>query len=453
MRILAPTWIAAVALALGVVGQAPAQNGPYGPSYLAVPAPVGQYGTNPHYPVAQQAPPGYSGPAQAPQPYASHGYAPQPSAPQPYASHAAPPRQLVPAGYYDPADEAYPPPPPPETVYSGPGHFDEALSSPCYEDCDDCFAGFGAHRGMWFGTVGGLILTRDKPNRTWFSAESTNFDNQVLNGQDVTGDWGGGGEVRFGRAFCCGHAIEFTYWTIDPLRDEARVTGSFYNTPIDLRNVTIGTEQADRYIDGSPEHRLWRRNEFHNLELNLIRWPMLTDCQHASVSWLAGARFFRFDESLLFGAVENGFNFGDPANTAYYDVRVVNNLVGFQVGAQANYWFGPRLGLFATPKVGLYGNHIRQRQSLYLGDGTQGFDIRTTKDDISFLAEISVGVNYRITPRWNAYVGYRAVALTGLALADDQVPQFLIDTPEIERIESSGSMILHGAMAGLQFNY
>lgn len=457
MKILAPSLMSAAALLFGVVGSASAQQPAYGPGYFAAPAPVAPYGAPTNYAPVQQgsAPTTY---AQQPGPY-SQVAAQAPAQSQP---------QLLRAGYYDPtAQQAAS-----EVVSEESTVFDEALGSPCYDGCDSCGDGgcgtcdgsayggcYGAPRSRWFGTLGGLIMTRDKPNRTWFSAESTAFENQLLNSQDVVGDWSGGGEVRIGRAFGCGPCgmptcgIEFTYWTLDPMRDEAGVSGSFYNTPINLDGVMIGANPADLYIDGSPEHRLSRRNEFHNLELNLLQWPVMQPNQYFNVSWLAGARFFRFDESLVFGAVRNGFTFGDPAETAYYGVRCENNLVGFQVGAQANCWLGPRLGLFATPKMGIYNNQISQQQVLELGDGTQGFDINTNKNDVAFLGELSVGLNYLITPYCNAYLGYRVVAVSGMALSDDQVPQFLIDTPEMERIESSGSLILHGAMAGVQFNY
>jgi len=314
---------------------------------------------------------------------------------------------------------------------------------------------------LWFGSVYGLVMTRDKPNRTWFSANSTNFDDQLLNGQDVSDDWGGGGGVTFGRAFCgCGDgcsmpALQVSYWGLEPLEDEAVLTGGFYNTPIYLSDNPLGIGFADQYFDGSPEHRLSRRNEVHNIELNILEYPIFNPNRTVNVSWLAGVRFFKFDDGLLFSAVRNGFTYGDPQNTAFYDVDVENNLIGAQLGAYANLWLTDRLSLYATPKFGIYNNYMTQNQSLYLqqANGAPGFDIGAKKNDLSFLAEIDVGVNYRFSRCVTAFVGYRAVAVTGVALADDQVPTFLNDTPEIERIESNGSLILHGATAGLWFNY
>jgi Putative beta barrel porin-7 (BBP7) len=420
MRIFAPLSWAAAACVLGAAASAPAQQGGAMPSYLAVPAPVGQYGL--------------SGP-QAP----SVGY----PLTQSY---------TAPAGYYDPTQAKAP-------AAHIENQYDEALSSECCEACAECCE---PARPLWFGSVYGLVMTRNNPNRTWFSANAANFDDQLLNGQDVSDDWNGGGGVTFGRAFCgsgcggCGGAgIQASYWMLDPLEDEAVLTGGFYNTPIFMSLNPLGVGFADAYFDGSPEHHLARRNEVHNIELNILEYPVFDNNRTFNVSWLAGVRFFKFDDDLLFSAVRNGFTYGDPQNTAFYDVDVENNLIGAQLGAYANLWLTERISLFATPKFGIYNNYMTQDQSLYLlqANGAPGFDIGTKKNDVSFLAEIDVGVNYRFSRCVTAFVGYRAVAVTGVALADDQVPQFLNDVPEIERIESNGSLVLHGATAGLWFNY
>lgn len=422
MRIFAPLSWAAAACVLGAAASAPAQQGGATPSYLAVPAPVGQYG------FAGQQAPAVSCPA-------TQSY-------------------TAPAGYYDPTEQ----PAPPAPTESSSNPYDEALSSECCEACASCCE---PARPLWFGSIYGLVMTRDKPNRTWFSANSANFDDQLLNGQDVADDWGGGGGVTFGRAFCgCGDgcsmpALQVSYWGLEPLEDEAVLTGGFYNTPIYLSDNPLGVGFADAYFDGSPEHRLSRRNEVHNIELNILEYPIFNPNRTVNVSWLAGVRFFKFDDDLLFSAVRNGFTYGDPQNTAFYDVDVENNMIGAQLGAYANLWLTDRLSLYATPKFGIYNNYMTQNQSLYLleANGAPGFDIGAKKNDLSFLAEIDVGVNYRFSRCVTAFIGYRAVAVTGVALADDQVPQFLNDTPEIERIESNGSLILHGATAGLWFNY
>ena len=78
---------------------------------------------------------------------------------------------------------------------------------------------------------------------------------------------------------------------------------------------------------------------------------------------------------------------------------------------------------------------------------------RSRKDDVSFLAELDLGLAYQLTRHWSIYGGYRAVAVTGLALADNQIPFFLVDYPAYADIETNGSLILHGAMFGVLFQF
>ncbi len=63
--------------------------------------------------------------------------------------------------------------------------------------------------------------------------------------------------------------------------------------------------------------------------------------------------------------------FGDDlVNELFYDINVDNHLVGFQVGGQFNSCLTTRMWLQAGSKFGVYGNHIRHRQSLWGGNGS-----------------------------------------------------------------------------------
>jgi hypothetical protein len=50
-------------------------------------------------------------------------------------------------------------------------------------------------------------------------------------------------------------------------------------------------------------------------------------------------------------------------------------------------------------------------------------------------------------------VGYRVVAATGIGLADNQLPQYMVDIPEIANIDHNGQLILHGAFMGITYNF
>jgi hypothetical protein len=372
---------------------------------------------------------------------------------RPYAPGVAVPGYPAPAGSpaYVPAGAS--------GVVGG-SRFQEALENPCVADCAVC-------RPTWYGSVAGLVMSRDNPNRTWVSFQTSNPSNQILNTPEAEVGWQGGFEVRVGRQIGCDHALEGSYWMIVPMHGEASVRSESndISTPIDVGFVTFSGTAASDYFDNAREHRVTRRDEIHNIELSLLHEPLIGDATHDfSMSWMLGARFFRFDEDVTFGSVAGDHEFGEPLYEAYMDSDIANNLIGFQLGARADYHFGRAFKLFAAPKVGIYGNYIDSRFEVYRGDGVNGhgtplggtpfdFPVESNKTDVAMLAQLDLGLEIAISRGWAFFGGYRAVAVSGLALADSQFPMFLVDGPGIADIESNGHMILHGAFAGLQYSF
>ena len=64
-----------------------------------------------------------------------------------------------------------------------------------------------------------------------------------------------------------------------------------------------------------------------------------------------------------------------------------------------------------------------------------------------------VGVQRRFGRYCSLYAGYRVLGISGIALADAQIPPFLIDSPVILDIDTNGSLIVHGGVFGLMWNY
>lgn len=430
-------------LAVIYLPSAQAQQGSFGaPAMLPLPAGMEQS----WYPPADYAP--GSGPyAQAQSYYGS------------MAAPPAPPRGVHTARYeYAPQAEQLPGRPTPDPMfapqaggYDSGDAFADALGSPC-GSCNACNQ--GCCRPMWFGAVGGLVMTRNNPNPVWTSALVNNNFNQVMNTVDANAGWAAGGELRFGRQLCCGQAWELTWWTIAPLTGYA----SYYDpgnllTPIDLFGVNIGGVPATTYFDDADEHRIWRRNTFQNVELNWYSMPLSMPVKPCTLTWLCGLRYFQFNEGLVFGSVEGGYEFGEDGgiHEAYINAQVRNRLFGPQVGVIGNYFVRPRLSLFAVPKFGICANWVHEDFQVYRGDGVNAYTVRENQTLLSFVSQFDVGANWAITPRCSIFGGYRVLIANGVALADNQYPQYLIDTPDIADIKPNGNLILHGAMFGLQF--
>jgi hypothetical protein len=187
-------------------------------------------------------------------------------------------------------------------------------------------------------------------------------------------------------------------------------------------------------------------------------------CQPLNVSWLAGVRYFRFQERWAFSSLRGGGSWATPADVGHLEDDITNSLVGFQVGCDVNYGCHSNLRLFFRPKIGIYNNHIKHTFRAYRGDGELfapaagsgvpgSYPVHSSTDSFSFLTEVDLGVEWQFTPCWSAFAGYRVVAATGIGLADNQIPPYVVDVPEIAAIDRNGQLLLHGAFAGLTFRF
>jgi hypothetical protein len=352
-------------------------------------------------------------------------------------------------------------------------------SGNCWDDggvaCGDdnwlgpwCGAG-GCNNG-WFGSVGGLVMTRDNPNSFWTSYESGVNANQIMNTNDAEADWTGGMFVSFGKWFnscdpsnTCGprFGMEAVYFGTGTMNGYSEVfaadpaNGEWVSSTIDMNDVGGPIEfpdgnEVDDYFDNSANQWLSRRDYFHNVELNFLSqyWQPNARC---NVTWLAGVRWFRFDEGLLYGATAGASAVTSVSDQAFMNFETTNDLVGFQLGARCEWYATQRFSLYVTPKFGLYGNYIQTRNRVYNGDGSSLYDFQQDTTGVSFLGEIDCGCAWAFARNWRATIGYKAVAATGMALADNQIPHYLAAADELQEIRRNGSLVVHGGYAGLEF--
>jgi len=364
----------------------------------------------------------------------------------------------------------------PSAVFTGVGTEEsplaKALDGGCAESCG-CW-GFPMADCPWYATVLVFMMGRDNPNRFWTSYETDNNPNQLMHTNDIGLAWRVGGEVRFGRRFgCCSSwAIEAAYWTLDPFDGRTAISHpNGVSTPINLEQVWFYRSAADwdmaaDLFDNAIEHRLRRRNEFHNVEVNFLRLERLADSRFPlDIHWGLGVRWFRFEEELLFGSLRRGtWGAAGGVNEAYIDQEVKNDLIGAQLSVDMTYFVHRNWRIFLTPRVGLYNNHIQLDFQVYRGDGTAAspqpgsgvtgtYPVRANTDTLSFLTQVDAGVEWRFAKNWTAAIGYRAIVATGIGLADNQFPAYLIDLPEVGHIDHNGHLILHGGFASLTVNF
>ncbi len=322
----------------------------------------------------------------------------------------------------------------------------------------------------WYATAAGLLFTRNQPRFSQLSFDDTNPVGQVLSTDTGLGPWAGGFEVQLGWYLSPSSALELTYWGL--FADETGGTAYSANIPgnmnsaIDFSPLNIGASNVNDLYDAAQAHRVLRDYSVHNVELNLLNGRMQQVCNDGlQISYLAGLRYLRFAESFQYASADTQPVFGaDLANEAYYDIDVSNDLWGFQLGGRGDWNVSDRLAFYTGTKFGIFANQMRQHSLIYnvngiatVGPGNplagSAFDIATNKYYTSFVGELDLGMSYDISCRWSAFLGYRAVAISGIALATDQIPGNMADLVGVADVDASANLILHGAYGGVVFGW
>lgn len=120
-------------------------------------------------------------------------------------------------------------------------------------------------------------------------------------------------------------------------------------------------------------------------------------------------------------------------------------MYGFQTGAESSLFRWGQLEIDGDLKGGVYGNYIRGSLD---GHGTH-FDVDgvATASHTSFVGEIGLTANYRVSRHLSVYGGYQVMWLEGVALAGDYAIAMVNQDTDGDAF---GSAFYHGAQAGLQ---
>jgi hypothetical protein len=346
------------------------------------------------------------------------------------------------------------------------GRFEQSACGPQADAC-----GYDGSYCPWYASVSALVMGRSDGRGFWTSYKTNDLKEQ--GGWSLMPmSWKWGGEARFGRRFCCGctpYALEASYWTTEALTGYRSTTypGDTVNTVLNVNNITfnppgIGATPANTWFQGAGEQTLSRRDEYHNVEVNLVREQLAWACDSPwDIGWSVGIRYFRFQESLVYDSIMPGHTAGGIFD-AYLSDNVTNNLVGAQFGFDAAYNVCNGLRVFITPKVGVYNNYLDSTFQAQLGNHlTNGistpygvaYPVHATRNVVSFLTQIDLGADYQFTRNWSLRGGYRVLAATGIGFADDQFPQAICDIPQLQNAQNPSSLVLHGAFFGLTYNF
>ncbi len=316
-------------------------------------------------------------------------------------------------------------------------------------------------------TVGlyGLSFQRDYEDNRFLAANPAG-DTLFTNDADE-GSFNGYG-VNVASRNANGGGIEGVYWALNPSRAVGFLSGANVATNIRgfdrLLHASSGRDLLDIYSN-TVAQTIVRETDINNLEINMLRNGGCFNTRRNRRGFyelLAGFRWFEFNEGLQYTASIDNTAFPLVPSDFFYNLEARNRLLGLQLGARNELGLSPKLRLFSGVKGGIFNNNIRTIQNLTDANGEiaqvnfgaaagRPFSYNDEKNDVAFLGELDFGILYQISCRSRIRVGYRALGVSGVALAADQMPFDYSDEDELSRANSNGSLLLHGGYYGLEF--
>ena len=310
---------------------------------------------------------------------------------------------------------------------------------------------------------------------------------------------------------------EWSFTTASQPPATVRPTMDYQDVWYDQDDGMGGINQVDvasTYNDLITYARIRRRYEYHNFEVNLLSGPLMSTCgcgcdcgcdypcaagvatpggyygdgcgpscacgttpdscwctppgaccqgPRLQVGWALGFRYFRANEDLYmaYDNFDTQFDYNLPNSELFHDVETENNLIGFQLGLNMDYYLTRCFNIEAGTKFGIFGNDMNVYQRIYNSYGDAYIDstspqflsINENDTDVSFLGELRAGIGYKIGCHWRLTGGYRVLAATCMALPENQLAygRVTADLAHLRTIDNDASLILHGAYAGLEF--
>lgn len=342
----------------------------------------------------------------------------------------------------------------------------------------------GGMCNRWFVSGGGLYMGRANQSKHAFTYDLNNY-NTTLNSERAAQDFAGGFEVRLGRIIGCNNnAIELGYWGLYPSNQSAAVYGPNYTAgmgPIfggglnwlDYDNGTNNYTVQQWMTTSTGMHQLDRSFGYHSVEANLLgnayAWGVspysVGSCcgskwQHG---WLAGFRYFRFNETTNFITDYNDTLINGPSDLdeLTYHINTKNDLYGFQLGGQSSWFINNCWSLYGGTRFGVFNNHITHQQFIQGGNGYavinsgaytgQNYLVNSERDVLAGIGQLDAGVRYQWNCRFNLNAGYRVVGIAGVATSTGQIADNFADPRFAGYIKPDDAVLLHGGYFGGTF--
>ena len=281
---------------------------------------------------------------------------------------------------------------------------------------------------LWHFTAEAIALERTTTrSRTLF----TSAESSALDAHDLNFPVGLGYQLSAVRKDLCGSDWEIRYFQVDGFSAETNLT--------DATRLLTDVNGAGFLVNDATARY---NSAIYSGELNVRRqWS-------DAFTFLAGFRMGQLNEHYL----ASGADYQSSAITDSLSTNTYNHLYGFQLGADVGvYDMGGPLQINVLAKGGIYGNYAHHRYCRTVGATTYN-DIGADRNQASFLGEAEAVATYALTKRLAFRASAKAMWLTGVALAPEQIAAVNLRTGQYS-INTSGAVFYYGGGMGLEYRY
>lgn len=165
-------------------------------------------------------------------------------------------------------------------------------------------------------------------------------------------------------------------------------------------------------------------------------------------SWTLGLRSVTLDESLVSTLVDPGAVFPDEVVRS----ATSNQLTGIHVGVDWNVISTCDLCVKLNGRAGLFANQASQNSQLEsLANPPVVFPASGSGTDAAGIFEVGIEGRWKLSECLNATMGYRLMALSGVALASDQLQA--VDFINQRGLDTNSTLVLQSLRVGLELHY
>lgn len=298
----------------------------------------------------------------------------------------------------------------------------------------------------------------------------SNGGERVLTTGDADHRQIGGFEAYFQVRASTGVGWELRYFGLDPSDNTVSLGNSPSTVLVGLNNVAeaVGDPSVADFFAQGNVHTLTRESSIYNFEFNVLK-------NRSDIGWfsglpgnfetLVGFRYVDVDESLEFAS---GSDAGTGPRRLALNSSVENALFGAQVGGRTELNVFNKLGVSIGTKFGLFYNNARSNRRITgnFADGStfdpnivdgstsiSGFDFGGSEGDASFLAEIDLGLIYQFSQASRFRLGYRAIGISGIAFASDNISDDLSNVSQLRETDDSGNLRLRGVYFSYELGF